>query len=878
MATLEKPIKSEQKFAGALVRSVSCQFGINRNPSICSIQVVGNPSFTANSIGNVYHFKLGSISFYGLLESWEKVEKDVKGKDVYDVKLVDLKPLLEKLHVYLNGGYELGDGVLELAPQTVNELRHGIPWKRVVSEIDGRSVPHQGSSFTIDIDLPVSTVNGQQRLAENAVMSVLDVVEQIARDEGVDWYLDSSRQGLHVKAINRTKSGKGSGLDAIAAKHTGHVIRLRKGWERRDFYSRVILVGANQQKIEAFSGTSLHHFWGYTETGDLADSPQFDIIDTGGTTSYSPSLATLTDALNGDLSDEDYTPEEQEAYRAYANENWGRKFYITLSSTVIDDDGHTWVDPVSGGWGDPGISPHDKLQTDDGRWVCFVKLPSITAADPPQVAGYRIAARQWFPSLLISPNVVKIGNSWYLKAKAAKYGNKIIVTLPTTLRVEALYERQPTAESRNLEAAGEVDPRPERIVKHTNVAEIAGAWVPIVHYRQVYGPWSHGDQSGRTTIIIDNTLAPWTAGGSLAEMDKIATAKLKALIDKTEKVGTGLLEVAGLPRVNLGTYLAERGNITNISVNFGIDGVRTIYKAQTFTTELGRYRRAQDDLLGEMRNEGEKFYKTQYPRATNNFAINSETRSLSRHLPDSEVGGPLTDAQTQAQQATEDAGGLGDGFGGGVLDRFLARVVARASDNSPQYRCIRQIAKRDVWGGITYQDATVFQFVATNLSEPPGRAGRLAFGAGTYAGRLTSHVRSNVYVEVELTTFAQPITVVGDGSDIIPQPDIQAHVFSQQVQRPMDFTATIDNAIGNARYQVTPVNAGIDLLLGPDELHALDSVENVGEPGHSPGYLRDGEQVRIQWNENVDGSWTPYIEKQINLFVIPEGEGGALPL
>ena len=38
-------------------------------------------------------------------------------------------------------------------------------------------------------------------------------------------------------------------------------------------------------------------------------------------------------------------------------------------------------------------------------------------------------------------------------------GNKIIVILPTTLRGEVPYERQPTVESRSQEAAGETNPR-----------------------------------------------------------------------------------------------------------------------------------------------------------------------------------------------------------------------------------------------------------------------------------------------------------------------------------------------------------------------------------------------------------------------------------
>lgn len=121
--------------------------------------------------------------------------------------------------------------------------------------------------------------------------------------------------------------------------------------------------------------------------------------------------------------------------------------------------------------------------------------------------------------------------------------NKLLVTLPMALRVDAVYTR--------TEEAGDGTGL-EQMTKATIAPNIAKAWVPLVYYRQAYGPWSHGDMSGRTQIVIDNTLAPWTAGGSEAAMNRFASARLKSLVDRTDKIGSGMLEVAGLPKLNLG--------------------------------------------------------------------------------------------------------------------------------------------------------------------------------------------------------------------------------------------------------------------------------------------------------------------------------------
>lgn len=86
---------------------------------------------------------------------------------------------------------------------------------------------------------------------------------------------------------------------------------------------------------------------------------------------------------------------------------------------------------------------------------------------------------------------------------------------------------------------------------------------------------------------------------------------------------------------------------------------------------------------------------------------------------------------------------------------------------------------------------------------------------------------------------------------------------------PPNFTATIITYVSSSQpiYQITPVvNAVQQINLLSNELLALNTVLNIGEPANHRGYLSANTEVMIYWNENEDGSFTPFMEQQLNLF------------
>ncbi|KKL47035.1 hypothetical protein LCGC14_2339570, partial [marine sediment metagenome] len=80
---------------------------------------------------------------------------------------------------------------------------------------------------------------------------------------------------------------------------------------------------------------------------------------------------------------------------------------------------------------------------------------------------------------------------------------------------------------------------------------------------------------------------------------------------------------------------------------------------------------------------------------------------------------------------------------------------------------------------------------------------------------------------------------------------------------------TVVSSVSNSQpiYKVTPVvNAVQQINLTSSEILSLSSVLNIGEPANFRGFLAVNTEVMIYWNENEDGSFTPFMEQQLNLF------------
>ncbi len=98
---------------------------------------------------------------------------------------------------------------------------------------------------------------------------------------------------------------------------------------------------------------------------------------------------------------------------------------------------------------------------------------------------------------------------------------------------------------------------------------------------------------------------------------------------------------------------------------------------------------------------------------------------------------------------------------------------------------------------------------------------------------------------------------------------IVSYYFETAAPKPPTFTATIVQQISSSQptYKVTPVvNSVQEINLLSSELLALNEVLNIGETANFKGFIFNGTEVTISWNENANGSFTPFMEQQLNLF------------
>jgi hypothetical protein len=539
----------------------------------------------------------------------------------------------------------------------------------------------------------------------------------------------------------------------------------------------------------------------------------------------------MTKIINNNFTSDDYTEDDAQKILSYANEFWGRKFISSVGSAVIGSDGESWVLPTSAGWWSSDSPPENldqdgrlKFQTEDGRWVTFIALaiPGNRFAFGPHALNY-----EWDDELFSNPNThINDNNTICMKSSleivdTAQGGDKyFLITTATPLRVQSSTEVTE-------------DSVTSTVTTKTRADNLGYLYLAVIDQRLTYGPWSNGNNAiGRADVLIDTSLTPWNFGYrgindtiGLNLLDQVARAKIKTVADTVMDAKTVELEVAGLPQINLGDQLQTTGAITSIQIVFAVNGVRTTYKSLQYTNDLSKHLRKQQDLLDLLRRQASEFNN----KTDKDLELDKAVRSLKNDIPD-----PPIDAGNEGQPTRRE------------LRTLLGRVYARSSLDQPKYNVTPMAWSSDIFGELTLvRDPVVFgnYLNVVNMSEKQTAQGRLAVGT-----------------DVQIKEFA-----ITDGGIVSYYMDIS-------VSPTESFKATINLHVSNSQptYKVTPVNNSVqEINLTDRERLSLNEVLNIGEPANFRGYIDTGTEVTINWNENSDGSFTPFMEQQLNLFLPP---------
>lgn len=290
-----------------------------------------------------------------------------------------------------------------------------------------------------------------------------------------------------------------------------------------------------------------------------------------------------------------------EFVKNYADEFMGKKFVVQIPFVLTRQDALTSQITYSqeitdAGWTPEGTLPlglseinEDVFQNNDGRYTAFCRFfvdPLIQPIDFSAVSAadsvLELENSNLFLKCSVDPRVIIVPDG-------TPYA---LVTLPSAVHQEAVDSIGGFAivlavlgiDGANQENALNILKKsfvPIRLYPNFIYPDAFG--IPLKSNIQTYGPWFVAGAPGKTRVEQDSGLTPWNYGGEAA-LQLAATSRVATSVTNMQISEAGSMELAGLPTVSLGDVLAADGpNLTNVGVSYGVNGITTTYRFETFT-------------------------------------------------------------------------------------------------------------------------------------------------------------------------------------------------------------------------------------------------------------------------------------------------------
>lgn len=222
-------------------------------------------------------------------------------------------------------------------------------------------------------------------------------------------------------------------------------------------------------------------------------------------------------------------------------------------------------------------------RSSDGRWPAYIELPPLPKGTP-------TVSFEWASKIVSTINHVVLNKKHYIRVDVRQLNNYYIITLPGQLL--------------QTQTTGSKGENPE--IKLKMIGGIENAYVPSEDTKKLYGPFivSEGkllDENSQEFIDISSdsvkykinnikrdTLVPeaFSENGTLTKEESLE--KMRSFILKNYQSLNarlvwahrfGSLTVAGMPveEAYSSFVFSDMANINRVSVNFGIDGIKTTY-------------------------------------------------------------------------------------------------------------------------------------------------------------------------------------------------------------------------------------------------------------------------------------------------------------
>ncbi len=491
----------------------------------------------------------------------------------FQIKLLAGKPAGERLRIQRK--IDQLEATL-LRQQVLNRTSNVVP-----GLFTGLQLTDSGADDASDAN-PIRGATGSTTPSQpiQITLTLKDIINQLAETIGsIDWFVSTSRSGdiftITIKLIKRSlATDVATDISIIASQHADKIIKKRIGTENNPNSGKTsVLFGGLKKTLTEFGSTSIKQFWGFDESGKPFTVPTIKIT-TG-------AFETTEDLLSQSLTNEfallsstertiPFTREDMNLIKNYSDEFWGRQFYIEIDGEDIDTDGATLINVIRKAWFESDLTPggvgediQDKFRFSDGRWPTIVKTPQKNVWSDSTLRNNS--------TLLVSPSTL------YLSAEARIENEFIIIRLlvpPTFKDIESGFFQK------------------------KRVSTLQKAWVGIENTRERYGPWSNDESNdisfdGFTDLQIDDTLTPWrfriknlTNTAALESLDNFAIERLGFAQPQSRTLKTITLEVADLPKFNIGQLFQGGSAINSMSIQFSTSRITTTYTAKTFTLNL----------------------------------------------------------------------------------------------------------------------------------------------------------------------------------------------------------------------------------------------------------------------------------------------------
>lgn len=140
------------------------------------------------------------------------------------------------------------------------------------------------------------------------------------------------------------------------------------------------------------------------------------------------------------------------------------------------------------------------------------------------------------------------------------------------------------------------------------VMDLKAVIIPLESTWVTYGPYYYDSLSavGCTNLVIEDELVPWNFSRSYpwyANLDAAGADRLARSFADLQQMTSATMTCAGFPEFGPADHLVSGayGNLTGITVNFGIGGITTTYDLSTYTARPGTYRKGDYDNLSRTR-------------------------------------------------------------------------------------------------------------------------------------------------------------------------------------------------------------------------------------------------------------------------------------